>query len=116
MGSYPLIVASERDNAEIMQLLLDSGAAIEPQGWEGDAPQTACYYGCMNAVWLLLKEGANVNGEAGLMGDALQCACFSSNLSDKMEPIIHTLLDRGAKVNATPGILGSALQGAVFSQ
>ncbi|KAI1085934.1 ankyrin repeat-containing domain protein [Rostrohypoxylon terebratum] len=69
----------------------------------------ALYYaslgGLQRAVQTLLEEGANVNAQGGLYGNALQAASFRGH-----EKIVQILLEKGAHVNIQGGRYGNALQ------
>ncbi|KAI3572137.1 hypothetical protein IWW34DRAFT_824444 [Fusarium oxysporum f. sp. albedinis] len=67
------------------------------------------YYACLGGLsWAardLISEGADVNAEGGVYGNALQAASSTGNLE-----IVQLLLDEGADVNAQGGEYGNPLQ------
>ena len=69
----------------------------------------ACVFGLANLAEEFLNEGADINAQGGLYGNALQAASFSNN-----DQIIRMLLDQGADVNVQGGGYGNALQAASF--
>ncbi|KAA8627042.1 multiple ankyrin repeats single kh domain protein [Pyrenophora tritici-repentis] len=56
---------------------------------------------------LLLEQGADVNAQGGVYGNALQAASAGGH-----EQVVKMLLDKGADVNAQGGEYGNALQAA----
>ena len=59
---------------------------------------------------LLLDNGAEVNAEGGIYGNALQAASYSGK-----ETIVKLLLENGAEVNAEGGFCWNALQAGSYS-
>ncbi|KAJ6463288.1 ankyrin repeat-containing domain protein [Mycena vulgaris] len=93
----PLYLCSEQGYADLVQPLLDHGAAIHEQsGGSGYA-----------LLWLRHESGADVNAQGGKYGTALTAASVRG-----FTDVVQLLLDNGADVNAPGGRLGSALQAA----
>ena len=133
---------SKDGDAKLIQLLLDSGAGAE-QGDKNSALQTLALGGMVEAMRLLLDNGADVNAQGGEYGNALQAAACCGNaeairlLLDKVADVnaqggkyfnalqaaaycgnveaIRLLLDKGADVNAQGGKYGNTLQAAAYS-
>ncbi|KAL4417011.1 hypothetical protein CABS03_00362 [Colletotrichum abscissum] len=115
-------------NTEVLQLLLDSGADINSKhgaditlddGREGTPLQAACLTmrplgvvdpsRSMAVIEALLDMGADVNGQGGECGNALQVAC---GRQDDDTSVISLLLDKGAEINQLGGRYGTALHAA----
>jgi ankyrin repeat protein len=77
----------------------------------GNEPASALYYasfgGLVNAVKYLLSQGADVNAQGGVYGNALQAASAEGH-----DQVVQRLLNGGADVNAQGGEYGNALQAA----
>jgi ankyrin repeat protein len=90
-----LATAIERDNIELFQLLLDSGAninSISPTEESITALQAASQAGHLDIVETLLRRGVEVDGNPGFMfGTALQCAVARGHAG-----IAFALLEAGA--------------------
>jgi hypothetical protein len=67
----------------------------------------AAQLGLSTITRLLLEQGADVNAQGGVCGNALQAASFRGH-----EAVVQLLLDKGAEVNAQGGEYGNALQAA----
>ena len=123
-GSFytPIQAASEAGRQNIVQMLLDAGAAVDypgkisstalilASGW-GDTNQTPLDENTdvdrQATVQTLLNAGANVNAQGGTHRNAL---CAAS--SDGQQAVVQILLAAGANVNAQGGESGNALQAA----
>ncbi|KGQ10507.1 Protein fem-1 B [Beauveria bassiana D1-5] len=93
---------------EIVQLLLDKGAAINAQGGKyTNAFQAASLQGNQAIIQLLLDNGAAINAQGGKYGNALQAASFRGH-----QEVVQLLLDKGADVNAQGGKFGKAITAA----
>ncbi|KAF5707794.1 hypothetical protein FMUND_10944 [Fusarium mundagurra] len=84
--------------------------------WEnepGPPRASRLYYACLSGLsWAardLTTEGADINAQGGLYGNALQAASLQGNLE-----VVQLLLDKGADIDAQGGWLGNALQAASF--
>jgi ankyrin repeat protein len=100
--------ASKEGRIEIVQLLLESGAAVNIQGgFYGTALQAASTLRFSSVVELLLGRGANVNAQGGFYGSALQAASRHGHFE-----IVKLLLEHRADVNVQGGHYGTALQAA----
>ncbi|KAH7461581.1 hypothetical protein FOMA001_g19091 [Fusarium oxysporum f. sp. matthiolae] len=84
--------------------------------WEnepGTPRASRLYYACLGGLsWAardLISEGADVNAEGGVYGNALQAASSRGNLE-----IVQLLLDEGADFNAQGGEYGNPLQAASY--
>jgi ankyrin repeat protein len=106
----PFQAAIRGKNDELLKLLLEHGAKInpdEPQGSYGYPLQTAVRYAYEDQTRLLLEHGADVNAIGGEYGTALQAAAAESS-----DALIKLLLESGADVTIEGGYYGSALQAA----
>ncbi|EXL68463.1 hypothetical protein FOPG_15472 [Fusarium oxysporum f. sp. conglutinans race 2 54008] len=84
--------------------------------WEnepGPPRASRLYYACLGGLsWAardLISEGADVNAEGGVYGNALQATSSRGNLE-----IVQLLLDEGADFNAQGGEYGNPLQAASY--
>ncbi|SPJ78511.1 related to ankyrin repeat [Fusarium torulosum] len=72
------------------------------------------YYACLGGLSCaardLTTEGADINEQGGLFGNALQAASFNGH-----REVVQLLLDKGANVNAQGGWFGNALQASSFN-
>ena len=66
-------------------------------------------FGVLQAVELLLRDGADINAHGGYFGNALQAASYYSH-----DQIAQRLLESGANINAPGGYFGNALQAASY--
>jgi ankyrin repeat protein len=67
-----------RGYIEIVQLLLENGADVNPQGEDLDTPlRSACYGGYIEIVQLLLEKGADVNAQGKDSDTPLRSACYA---------------------------------------
>jgi uncharacterized protein len=90
-GATPLIVATQRENAPIVRLLLGRGANVNAKD---DRGQTALMYVSKDEIArLLIQRGANVN-EKGDEGMTMLGRAASEGRAD----IVRLLLGRGASV------------------
>ncbi|KAK0717679.1 hypothetical protein B0T26DRAFT_802746 [Lasiosphaeria miniovina] len=112
--SSPLAAAAADENAEIVELLLKSGADVNQvlqTGDYGSALAAAAARGNTEIVELLLKSGADVNQvlQTGDYGSALAAAVARGNIE-----AVELLLKSGADVNQVlqTGDDGSALAAA----
>jgi ankyrin repeat protein len=101
-----LQIALPREDAEMVQMLLNAGACIDETG--GDL-QRASHGGHVEVVQMILDAGADVNQVAGEWGTALQAASCGGHVN-----VVHKLLNAGANVNQMVGTYGNALTAAVF--
>ncbi|EAQ90477.1 hypothetical protein CHGG_02412 [Chaetomium globosum CBS 148.51] len=67
----------------------------------------ACFAGLVTPAQILISKGADVNGQGGFYGNALQAASLKGH-----QEIVKLLLDKGADVNAQGGGYGNALRAA----
>ncbi|KAG9964220.1 purine and uridine phosphorylase, partial [Aureobasidium melanogenum] len=105
-----LRAASARGHDNIVRILLNKGARVNPQsGRPGSALRLASAGGYDNIVRMLLNKGADVNAQSGVSGNALHLASLAGH-----EKIVQVLLDRGADVNAQDRVYGNALITASF--
>ena len=133
-----LQAASYLGRGDRVQVLLDNGADINAQGGIfGNALQAASYCGSLSdpvfwrelgdamiqmsfemvpdihakekgVVQVLLDNGADINAQGGVFGNALQAVSTTSEHTD----VICLLIDNGADVNMQGGEYGSALVAA----
>ncbi|KJK86072.1 hypothetical protein H633G_10085 [Metarhizium anisopliae BRIP 53284] len=109
-GANALYRASQRGHAEVVRILLDSGADINVQGGEygyGNALQVASLEGHATVVQVLLDEGADINAQGELDSNALQAASYGGHVE-----IVQILLEKGAHINAQGEPDSNALQAA----
>ncbi|THX37115.1 purine and uridine phosphorylase [Aureobasidium pullulans] len=96
-----LQLAAEHGHSRIVQLLIDSGSAIdfyEEGQYDGTALYQASRAGNIEVVRTLIASGANVNINCGLLGNALMAAIDSA--SDHAE-LVQVLIDAGADYSQT---------------
>jgi ankyrin repeat protein len=80
---------------DIVKLLLEKGADVNPQGEDSDTPLcSACSGGHMDIVKLLLEKGADVNPQGEYSNTPLRSACYGGHMD-----IVKLLLEKGADVN-----------------
>ncbi|KAK7052771.1 ANK-REP-region domain-containing protein [Favolaschia claudopus] len=107
-SEWGMIPAIQKKRTEIVQLLLDAGAAVNIVGGTyGTALQAAAYRESEAIVKMLLDAEADLNIVSGDYGTALQAAAYGNT-----EPIVKMLLEAGADVNIVGGKYGTALQAA----
>ena len=111
----PLELASYYGHEDLVKLLLDSGAEVDPplpcgtnQFLDGDADfitalQAAAYQGREDIVRMLLNKNADVNVVGGHFGTALQVAASSGRVE-----VVRLLLAANANIHAAGGFLGTA--------
>ncbi|KAK7973352.1 hypothetical protein PG988_007486 [Apiospora saccharicola] len=98
----PLLIAISKGNLSIVELLLESGAAVNfpaRRGLRRTPLQKACEYGHLEMVKLLLRQGADINAAPAPVGGgtAIQMAARSGSLR-----IVELLLDNGADIHQAP--------------
>lgn len=98
---------SGHNNEYETPLTSDKETADSMKGGKSTQLVLACYQGHLNVVKKLIKDGADVNLENGLISPLL-AACYESNLS-----IIKELIKAGADVNRRYGDV-TALTAACF--
>lgn len=97
----PLIAAARAGDVDVVELLLDHGAPIEPRDHLGRGPlYWAAYLGHRAVVELLLDRGADVHardqrGDTPLHGAA-------SNVIDP--EVLRVLIERGARIDVVDDI------------
>ncbi|KAH6891484.1 ankyrin repeat-containing domain protein [Thelonectria olida] len=101
---------------EVVKVLLDHGADINPQtGTYGNALQAAAYGGHVRNARLIFDRGSDINMEG--RGEERHGCHAHSGLHEAVkkghEQMVRLLLERGAKVNAKGGKHGSALKAAL---
>lgn len=109
-GTTMLHIASKHHLKDPLGLILETADhdVINAQDAEGQTPlYTAAIEGHAAVVSKLIGEGANVNAQGGLFGNALQAASSRGH-----KGVIQVLLGRGADINAQGGHFGTALQAA----
>ncbi|KAJ7114765.1 hypothetical protein C8R44DRAFT_675918 [Mycena epipterygia] len=112
-----LCAASYAGHLEMELLLIEHGAAVNPQARPGarasgtvrygNALQAAAAQGQADMVRLLIGKGANVNAQGGYYGTALQDASAAGHY-----PVVQLLIRSGAAVDMEGGKYGTALQAA----
>ncbi|KAI0903459.1 ankyrin repeat-containing domain protein [Ustulina deusta] len=103
----------------MLQYLLDGGANTNRQGSTGKTLLQVAAENIQHAeehLRLLLERGADVNGQGGEHGNALQAICTVSRVMKDAEirGKVELLLERGANINAEGGKYGNALQAACY--
>jgi len=108
----PLQAAAYRGIEEVVRLLLDYGADVNPvhsSGEYGNPLQAAIFGEDEAIIQLLLDHGASVNQTGGRMGTPLQAAA-----NQGLESVVRMLIHKGANVNApVGGKYGTALRAAL---
>jgi ankyrin repeat protein len=95
-GSTPLILAGYYNQAEVVRLLLDQGAAVDEKDGSGNtALMGACFKGYTGIAEILIEAGANVNERNGMGG-----TCLIFAVTFNREPMARLLLEKGARVDA----------------
>jgi ankyrin repeat protein len=90
---------------KLLQILLDAGADVNPQGRPLGPPlHIAAYLGDFSIVQLLVDQGADINASGGYFGSALIAAMASSQ-----QDVFGFLLNRGINLNIRSEMFGSAL-------
>lgn len=112
-----LFAAAYAGHLQMVQLLIEHGAAANPQVRPGarapgtvryaTALQAAAAQGQADMVRLLIEKGANVNAQGGYYGSALQDASAAGHY-----PVVQLLINHGAAVDMEGGKYGTALQAA----
>ncbi|WP_221179581.1 ankyrin repeat domain-containing protein [Candidatus Cardinium hertigii] len=94
-GNTALHLATMRSMANLVKLLLDSGARIDMQNKKGNtALHLAAMHGIENLVELLLNSGAKIDMQNKERMMPLDCA-----VKYKYANVVKLLLDRGNKIN-----------------
>ena len=108
-GFTALMHAAQRNNFEIVNLLINVGAKVNIQNNAGiSAHMLATGFGYYEMLKLLLDKGANVNTTSSLGTTALMSA-----VSNGHTDIVRLLLERNADVNIENFIGATALQMAI---
>lgn len=111
-----ITMAAEAGAAEVVQVLLDAGAAIAPDVSSDWVPlRAAIHHGHSDVVRLLLERGANPNtshGRDSMLEEAIDTA--TSRPSSASAHVLDDLLRFGAKVRdpASPAIVRAVATGA----
>ncbi|KAL7924367.1 ankyrin repeat-containing domain protein [Trichoderma austrokoningii] len=124
--SRPLCYTAWLGLSNLTMMQLSSGPGTNNFFTQGDldaALADAAYNGCIELVWRLIDEGADVNAKEDFVdtskrcmrsfdghkdyGSALQAAVLGGQLE-----IVKILVNKGAEINANHGIIGSALHAA----
>jgi ankyrin repeat protein len=102
-----LHAASRFGSEQVVRLLINNHANVNPGDRTFDPLQAASFYGHEQIVRLLIEAGADVNAVKHGEGNALQRASLCGHTQ-----IVKILLERGADANAQGGVQGSALHAA----
>ncbi|XP_057337606.1 ankyrin-1-like [Microplitis mediator] len=102
----PMVYSISKNNLEIFNLLLDSGARIEKN--DATLLNEAAYVANLSMVKILLEHGVDVNGKNELQITGLHSVVYKANdnllrhLGDNQarESIVNLFLNLGADVNA----------------
>jgi ankyrin repeat protein len=90
-GFTPLILASYRNQIQVVELLLNYKVKINSASGEGTALMGACFKGNLEIVHLLLEHGADVNIPNELGTTCLMYAILGQNID-----LVRILLKNGA--------------------
>jgi ankyrin repeat protein len=112
----PLCIAAEKNNFEVAEFLVSSGAKINIEAGDFGGPfHRACRYASLNMVKLLHKGGADINlADPSVSGTPLQAACHRQH-DDEKHGIISYLLENGADVNKSSNWWGGAIYSACLA-
>ena len=112
-GEYGCILhaAVKGGNKDIVRLILESEVDVNSKD---DFNEPALFVACgsprsLDIARMLIRYGADVNGQGGPHGNALQVAVSFGSVD-----LIELLLDSGADVNARGGCRNTALQAAAY--
>ncbi len=99
-GNYttPLGTASQNGHYEIVEYLLEKGAAINGRGRDGNTPlMLAAQHGHHKIIECLIKQGANVNAKNDKGFTALMYAAAQAQFlkDDKKVAIVKLLIEQG---------------------
>ncbi len=100
-GETALHISAKKADAELMRLLLNSGASVNTKTIYGYAPIHAAavsYKGNATCILALLNGGADVGAVAKSGYTALHFVC--SKNADGSTELVHLLINSGASVNA----------------
>lgn len=93
---YPIIEAASNGHVEIVKLLIEKGAVIDPR--DNEPLRLASKHGHLEVVKLLLKNGANMYSPSQIIGvfegDVLTNACERGHIE-----IARFLLDSGVNIH-----------------
>ena len=107
-GSYK--GTSYHDNKDLIQLLIDQGAALGAEHDQyNEALQAAAYAGYVWMIQHLLANGANVDSRGGKYGSALKAAVYGDQLES-----VELLIQSGVDINAESGNHGNVLYLAAY--
>lgn len=110
----PLILASANGEAEVVQLLVDSGADLELESSIGaTALHMALTSGSLECVLLLVENGADVNAKLYESSDALW---FIASNPDNDPKLLDILIEAGYKFEANSSDIDAAIDIAVSSE
>lgn len=100
----PLIIAADRDNVAMVELLLDHHADIEKESETNDLPNTplavAARYSGMEVIRCLMRRGADINHVGKRSCSPFWSACWRK--PPQLE-LVKELLEAGADINAPSG-------------
>ena len=103
----PLMLASANGKAEVVQLLVDSGAALELESSIGaTALHMALTSGSLECVMLLLENGADVNAKSYESSDALW---FIACNPDNDPKLLNIIIEAGYKFVANSNDVDAAI-------
>ncbi len=107
-----LIIAIERKQKDVVEMLLYQNADVEIQNNLGKTPlMEASEIGNLDIIKLLIKYGSNVNAQGIFNRTALIYAAFSSINNQE---IVKLLLDNGADINHCDNKKNTALTYAII--
>ncbi|KAF7193951.1 putative ankyrin repeat protein [Pseudocercospora fuligena] len=102
-----LLVACHKQRADLVKFLIDNGVDVNGPAHKGIALRAAINSDDPESVQLLLRAGANVNGDPGDYDTPLEIACYR-----RRHDLVELLIKHGANVNAQTS-RGGALSTAV---
>jgi uncharacterized protein len=109
-GMTALSYAAMHGDPAIVQALLEYGASVKIAGGH-DALWHACYEGHTDVALLLIKAGADVNGDNGADETGLHTAAIHGKAET-----VEALIGAGADVNAKDRLGDTALMAAVVAE
>lgn len=132
-GATPIIMATLRDQAEAIDLLVSHGADVNAKAGDGGAPlHAAAFLGNDKALAKLVEHGANVNAPNGSGQSPLDLAVVDEgttkyyasmlslplkeeNLSGRKAAIAATLKEHGAQAGRPTSVVNLLMQMPLFN-
>lgn len=103
-ASVPLVDATERQNFELVELLVELGAEVNASDCRGQtAIHSSAINGCPEIAEFLISKGSNVESRDKLGYSALMWATAGGNDSDRIA-VAHILLKNGAEYDLNSAV------------